>query len=1071
MKQFMMLGGLLLGCTLAAKAIHIPITLTASSFNADVIAEGVGAPLGTTNAAVDALGNDNVFVSQDFQYSAACAPLLPGQGLPVSGYLVSALSSQVPYQLAPYTANNDLRLTSGNNGTLTFVTPQACRELHLLTLAGQGSGTVTATVHFTDGTTQAFTGLTIADWYGGPNVVTLVARISRTTTACPVNQHPGGPKMYQTDLALSPANFSKQIDYINVAQTGGAGVVHVFAVTATTDCSGQPVAGTPVLMPGSCPSVVALIGVQSDMQVQWQKRTDCGAWTDIPGATNANYTITSLPAAAEFRASLTCPSSGLSDISNPLFVPYILPCYAVSNATVAQDEDIENVTFGNLNNTSSCVLTGGAGSVYNEYSDYTRVLPPANVFKGSPVPFSLAVNTCDNAVASGISMFIDLNADGDFADANETIYQSSAGGVSPYTVADNYTIPLASAYYGKTMLRVVNIQATASPAATGTYTKGETEDYTVNILYAPNVTGGGIICSGSNDTLRASAPAISNFTFAWTDPAGNQIGTAAELILSNMQTSQSGIYRVYMLRTPCNGGTADTIGGREVELYVNQTPPPPQVHAVITYCQYAAFDTIEIYGQDLKWYTVPTGGTPATIDPVINTSVLGSVTWYVSQTVNGCESERKAVTINVVPQAAAPQVVTPVTYCQGETALPLQATGQNILWYSIPAGGVGTPVTPTPGTNAQGTFTWYVSQTIAGCESPRVPVAVHINYRPNGIIIQSRPYVCQHDTLTLAYYGNADASADYVWDMPKGATLEGGSDAGPLVVRFDSAGTLRVKLRVDNGGCLGPDILANVDVRLSPVFGLDIQPDACKDDIINLAVNYATPGIDHYDWDMSGAEIVYGAFSAGPYGVRWAAPGDKVITVIATNDECKSLPVTDTVHVHDLPVADIVRVDAAKICTGDSVQLEAYYEPGYVYHWSPEAFFSEGHEAHEWARIDFSGNVYLMVTDPYNCKANDSLMVHAESCCQVYFPNAFTPNSDGKNDVFRVISPGHHQLSGFRVQNRWGQTVFETADERKGWDGTYSGVPQDMGTYYYYIKYKCTDGQFYEQKGEVTLIR
>ena len=58
----------------------------------------------------------------------------------------------------------------------------------------------------------------------------------------------------------------------------------------------------------------------------------------------------------------------------------------------------------------------------------------------------------------------------------------------------------------------------------------------------------------------------------------------------------------------------------------------------------------------------------------------------------------------------------------------------------------------------------------------------------------------------------------------------------------------------------------------------------------------------------------------------------------------------------------------------------------------------------------------------------------------------------------------------FKVYNRWGECVFMTNDKEKGWDGTYKGVPQDMGTYYYYLKYDC-GGKTMEQKGDLTLIR
>ena len=74
------------------------------------------------------------------------------------------------------------------------------------------------------------------------------------------------------------------------------------------------------------------------------------------------------------------------------------------------------------------------------------------------------------------------------------------------------------------------------------------------------------------------------------------------------------------------------------------------------------------------------------------------------------------------------------------------------------------------------------------------------------------------------------------------------------------------------------------------------------------------------------------------------------------------------------------------------------------------------------------------------------------------------------NDVFRPIASGYHRFHNFRIENRWGQTVFETTEDKAEWDGTYNGVPQDMGVYYYYLTYDC-GGQSLNQKGDVTLVR
>ena len=548
-------------------------------------------------------------------------------------------------------------------------------------------------------------------------------------------------------------------------------------------------------------------------------------------------------------------------------------------------------------------------------------------------------------------------------------------------------------------------------------------------------------------------------------------------MLNNIQPSQGGSYLVYILTSNCPGNPPDTSAPRLVQLTVNPTPPKPIVPAVIVYCQGDVFDSIPVFGENLKWYTVATGGVAGPY-PSINTSVPGTVTYYVSQTLEGCEGPRAPVTISVAPKPAPPQVVSPVGYCQGEPATPLVAQGQNLRWYSVPSGGVGTSIAPTPSTTAQGSYTWYVTQTIAGCESERAEVIAKISYMPNGLVTVSRPFVCQYDTLTIGYFGNALPDADYTWSLPGGAQLISGSGQGPLIIRFDSAGTQTVVLVVDNKGCLGPETVLQVPVQQSPSLTIDMPSDICKDQITNLAVTWSTLGIDSLDWDFAGAEVVYGSVPRGPYGLRWNSPGEKTVTVVATTNTCKSMPSSDKVLVHDLPDANIT-ASSTDICAGDSVRFSVPYEPGSSYQWLPAQFFGSASTSEVWGVIDMAKEVKVNITNSYNCKSEGSLWIGAQPCCQVYFPTAFSPNGDGRNDVFRMLTKSKdkeartsaHQISMFRIANRWGQTVFETADETRGWDGTYNGEPQDMGTYYFYVKYKCSDGNFYEEKGELTLVR
>jgi gliding motility-associated-like protein len=85
-------------------------------------------------------------------------------------------------------------------------------------------------------------------------------------------------------------------------------------------------------------------------------------------------------------------------------------------------------------------------------------------------------------------------------------------------------------------------------------------------------------------------------------------------------------------------------------------------------------------------------------------------------------------------------------------------------------------------------------------------------------------------------------------------------------------------------------------------------------------------------------------------------------------------------------------------------------------------------------------------------------------------PNAFTPNSGDVNSVIFVRGYGIARLR-FTIWNRWGQKVFETADYRIGWDGTFQGKLQPMDVYAYTLEAEFFDGTRTTKKGDITLIR
>lgn len=455
--------------------------------------------------------------------------------------------------------------------------------------------------------------------------------------------------------------------------------------------------------------------------------------------------------------------------------------------------------------------------------------------------------------------------------------------------------------------------------------------------------------------------------------------------------------------------------------------------------------------------------------------VVNAGLYTVNASVNGCAFAPGSVIVNVSPMPAPPKVLTPLYYCQGDQAAPLTIIGQSATWYLTPTGGTGFIAPPTPYTGRADTLRWWVTQANNGCESIRTKQEVIVRERPNGIIVPVHDTICQGDIDSFYYYGNAKSVDEFNWKSPLGITTTlGGLGMGPFVVRFDSAGTIAVRLQVNNLGCVSNEMLAPIIVHPRPIAYTEVRRDACINDLVDISLNYLTPAITKYEWDFDNGQTIYSAPPAGPYGIRWSTPGDKLVTHVTYSEGCPSFKMTDTITVHEPPVTDITTRFTDRVCMGDTILMETRVgDTADRYVWGPAQYFPWGGQSVARSLIQRSGYVGVQAISRWGCYGADSVLIEAQSCCQVAFPSAFSPNGDGRNERFHILTVGHHQISDFRVVNRWGQTVFETRDEVNGWDGTFNGQPQDIGTYYYYLRFRCVEGKAHdvEQKGEFVLIR
>jgi len=577
-------------------------------------------------------------------------------------------------------------------------------------------------------------------------------------------------------------------------------------------------------------------------------------------------------------------------------------------------------------------------------------------------------------------------------------------------------------------------------------------------------------CVGESITLEAIVESyISNPTYTWringiivgTGPSYPLPGSLAKGTVTVTCTITEGAYT----------------SNEAVYTITFTEPPAPTVDGKFKYCLNEVFEPVIVNGQNPKWYYVAQGGSPIPVTPTINTSSPNSLIYYVSQTVNGCESsERTLVNLSAARQPAEPIVTTPIYYCEEVPADQLYAFGDNLKWYYHPTNTIHTEIAPTPNTSKLQELEYYVTQTVNGCESKRQKIDVIVTFKPNGLILTDKTEICAEEEVTLGYYGSADATAQYNWTMPEEGTtiVNGGYDQGPLVIKLSEPGKQQVKLRVGHVGCLSDEYVQDILVKPLPHANISARSDACLDQDILIESNNYTAGLDTFIWDFDGGYIKHEATGQGVHGVYWNTPGEKNISVTSIHDGCTATT-TEMVTVHPKPDAKIVAEDYNEgdvICTSDSLKVSVgTVEPNAVYKWTPTRFFDQySNEAVTYARIDFDSEIHVEVEDIYGCKNEGSLKVVTKSCCEMSVPNAFSPNADGLNDIFRPVTLGRNELKSFRVVNRYGQAVFETANASTGWDGKVNGKPAELGTYFYLISFKC-GAETVNQSGEVILAR
>jgi len=335
----------------------------------------------------------------------------------------------------------------------------------------------------------------------------------------------------------------------------------------------------------------------------------------------------------------------------------------------------------------------------------------------------------------------------------------------------------------------------------------------------------------------------------------------------------------------------------------------------------------------------------------------------------------------------------------------------------------------------------------ASAVSNTIVMNVTPSVTPSVIITANIPAVCEGNPVQFkATTTNGGTLPAYHW---KKNGMAVGSNMDTYTDRSILKGDIITCEFTSNVSCALPATSNSIvmDMNKNPVVVLDHTPALCRGGDRQLDAG----DFIAYLWNDG---------SAGRYlGIN--APGTYYVTV-KDNNGCQgsdTAKITTTVS----PPAGFLPGDTA-ICAYNSLQL--YPLHNYIsYHWSTGS-------GSPLITVDKAGLYWLEVTDNNNCIGADSIIVSNKKCLEgFYVPTAFTPNKDGKNDLFKPLLLGRVKKCDFRIFNRWGMLVFKTTDITRGWDGNLAESSQNSNIFVWVCTYEVEAGPVETKTGTVVLIR
>jgi gliding motility-associated-like protein len=324
--------------------------------------------------------------------------------------------------------------------------------------------------------------------------------------------------------------------------------------------------------------------------------------------------------------------------------------------------------------------------------------------------------------------------------------------------------------------------------------------------------------------------------------------------------------------------------------------------------------------------------------------------------------------------------------------------------------------------------------------------------------------ICPGANALFAVSATGDSPV-FQWQSQSGATWSNVPGATDTFLTTTATSTYRCII-TGTGQCIASDTSAVVGLTMESLPIITSQP-------VNDTV--CVGGNALYSVGVSGTHPLF-QWQTGSGAI--VGMGDSLILSPVDSDGVYRCIVSDSLGCgkSDTSITALLKVNSGPgpfslgkdttLCRGDSLELAVQpLDSGADYAWQ------DGSD-HPYFEVVSAGTYTVQVHN--SCGSLDgSIAVAYQACaCAFYIPNAFTPNGDGRNDLFK---PQYQCLFNhylMKVFNRWGQVVFLSQEADNGWDGTVRGIAQPVGAYAWEISYEdIVGGHIVVRQGTVVLMR